>query len=270
MNESEHHSKWPLLAAVIGAVAALLASLGGLVFSNLTYRQGTEQARQAQVAQTSERFSRSVEQLGSDSIAVRIGAVYSFDRLMQDSEVDQQAVVDILSAFIDIQADTVRGQSQKKAPVDFLAALKVLNDFWKTGPPDQPSMHLSTVNLSAFVLDSPKMGGADLTGADLTYAHLRYAYLKNADLKNADLSHSDLLDANLSLVKLAGARLEGTDLTGVDLTGVDLTGADLTGADLTGADLTGAVLTGEDLTGVKCSPTTKWPAAFPSPPQCGQ
>jgi hypothetical protein len=104
---------------VIAAIATLLASLGGLWFSGQSSRQATDQARQAteqsrqaQGAQASERFSRSVEQLGSAIITVRIGAVYSFARLMRDSNDDQQAIGEILSSFVRLQMEAQAPESQ--------------------------------------------------------------------------------------------------------------------------------------------------------------
>jgi len=91
-------------AAVVGAIATLLAALGGLYFSAEAARQATAQSRRSETAQTSERFSRSVEQLGSQAVAVRTGAVYTFATLMRDSPNDQQAIVEILSSFIRVQA----------------------------------------------------------------------------------------------------------------------------------------------------------------------
>ena len=58
---SARHSPWPTRAAVIAATATLLAALGGLYFSAQSTLQATEQSRQNQASQTSERFSRSVE-----------------------------------------------------------------------------------------------------------------------------------------------------------------------------------------------------------------
>jgi hypothetical protein len=212
--------------AVIGAIATLLASLGGLVFSALTWRQATD-------AQTSERFSRSTEQLGSDSIAMRVGAVYSFARLMRDSEADREAIVEVLSSFVAVQAAQApplsANEETRQVPADLSAAMKVLGESAAIRPSTSPSFVLNEVDLSGYTLESFSMPRADLYRADLT-----------------------------------GANLAGADLTGTLLIAADLTGADLFGADLTGADLTNTILTA-----VTCSATrTKWPEDF-QPPQCG-
>src|SRR5829696_2700084 len=71
----------------------------------------------------------SVERLGADTIAVRIGAVYSFARLMRDSPGDRRAITEILSGFVRVQAaEALHPQDRRPAspPADVLAALKVL------------------------------------------------------------------------------------------------------------------------------------------------
>jgi Pentapeptide repeats (8 copies) len=190
----ERPSRWLIWAAVIGAVATFFTSAGGLYFSADASRQATQQASQAQEAQTSERFSRSVEQLGSDSIAVRIGAVYLFARLMRDSEADQQAITEILSTFVRVQASQVplpdESGKTRAFPVDSKAALQVLTEFQDRTSPESPAM-LSQVDLSKFNLRGVALSGANLSGADLSGADLSGADLAGADLTLANLSGAD-------------------------------------------------------------------------------
>lgn len=292
---ADHHNPWPIRAAVIGAVATLLATLGGLYFSALASFQATEQAglaqeqaRQAQEAQTSERFSRSVEQLGSDSVAVRIGAVYSFDRLMRDSEADDGAIVEILSSFVVLQAAQVlplsANETTRTAPVDLLAALQILGAYAAFRP--SQSVVLSRVDLSGFdfryfAFSMPRgdfayadLSKAELPYADLTDAHLPYTHLSGAELWGAHLSGAFLYYADLSGAKLHDADLSGADLGHADLSGADLSGANLSNSkllltDLSNADLSDVQLLGVDLTGVICSAATTWPEDFQSRPLCG-
>jgi uncharacterized protein YjbI with pentapeptide repeats len=191
-------------------VATLVASIGALYFNAQSSRQATEQARLTQMAQATERFSRSVEQLGSRSITLRIGAVYSFARLMRDSDDDDQAIVKILSSFIRLQArqTPVPRPSPATTPEDIDAALGVVAGH------------------------SPALPRSDLSGFDLSGMDLSGADLFGADLSRADLNRATLVDA---------------DLTGGDLSGADLRSVDLTGAKLQAADVTHAVLSGANL-----------------------
>jgi uncharacterized protein YjbI with pentapeptide repeats len=261
LRDSARHNPWATRAAVIAAVATLLASVGGLVFSGLSTRAATEQSRQVQTAQASERFSRSVEQLGSSSMTVRIGAVYSFGRLIRDSDADQQTIDQVLSSFVRIQTAAARsaaireGQENPVPPADLLAAFTVLDQ--QKDPSDSTSdarapmwhsMLLHDVDLSSFNLMKVEM-----RKSDLSFAHLAGAYLSSAKLNGADLSSADL----------TGAHLDSADLSSAHLNLANLSGADLTDANLTGANLTYA-----NLTDAKCSVRTRWPAIQISHPQC--
>jgi hypothetical protein len=281
-SDSSSHNQWTTLTVVITAgitaVTALIATGAGMYFNADASKQATQQAdqqaRQAQAAQrqvqaaqtqervtqTSERFSRSVEQLGSHSIAVRIGAVYSFGRLMRDSTDDQQAIVEILSSFIRLRAPQVdavqKNQKTRVIPPDMLAALTVLDaqplPRTHTSPDGTrakwPSMHLDGVNLAWFDFHGIAMSGANLSGANLS----------GANLSGANLNHAELISARLLHAELISARLLHANLFGADLTHAYLFDANLTGADLTDANLRG----------VACSPSTQWPEDLTPLPRC--
>src|SRR5690348_4505426 len=75
------------LKAVTDARTQLLQALGGLVLALGAYatwrrlRINEEELRATRDGQVTERFTRAVEQLGSDKIDVRIGAVYALARI---------------------------------------------------------------------------------------------------------------------------------------------------------------------------------------------
>jgi hypothetical protein len=47
-----------------------------------------------------DRYTKAVEQLGSDKIEVRLGGIYALERLMRDSPTDQPTIVEVLAAYI--------------------------------------------------------------------------------------------------------------------------------------------------------------------------
>jgi len=267
-----------LLAAFVAAVATLIASIGGLFYNAQTVRQATVQAELADRAQAAERFSRSVEQLGSASAPVRTGAVYSFGALMRDSPKDQLSIVEILSGFVRMQARQQGrlGQGDDgRAPSDVLAALTVLDT--QPRPRRQvtargsvltwPSMMLSRVELRRVSLRETSMREADLELAhftdvdffetDLSGTNLRStswvnpsltgATLVGADLTYANLFRGDLIEADLRDARLFCTGLVGAALFGANLHAADMRGAMLARADLMRADLSDAVLVGADL-----------------------
>jgi hypothetical protein len=54
----------------------------------------------AQEGQITERFTRAVEQLGSEKMEIRLGGIYALERIARDSEKDHWTVMEVLSAFV--------------------------------------------------------------------------------------------------------------------------------------------------------------------------
>ena len=268
------------MAAFLAAVATVIASIGGLFYNAQTVRQATAQAQLADRAQAAERFSRSVEQLGSASEPVRIGAVYAFGALMRDSSEDRFSIVEILSDFVRMRArqEGRLGEGRdRRAPADVLAALGVLDA--QPRPRRQvtasgavltwPSMMLTRIELRRVSLRETSMREADLelahfsdvdffstdlTGSDLRSTSwvnpsLTAAILVGADLTSANLYKGDLIEADLRRAQLYCTGLVRSSLEGADLRGADMRGTMLNRANLQDTDLSNAVLVGADLRG---------------------
>jgi hypothetical protein len=102
-------------SALISGVATLVA-VGGTVAVAIVGFRSSRQANQVTIdaahddvrrtldvtrrEQVSDRYLRAVEQLGSDVLEVRIGAIYALERVTADSARDQPIVMAVLSAFI--------------------------------------------------------------------------------------------------------------------------------------------------------------------------
>jgi hypothetical protein len=50
--------------------------------------------------QVTDRYTKAIEQLGSDKLDVRIGGIYALERIARDSARDHPTVMEVLSAFI--------------------------------------------------------------------------------------------------------------------------------------------------------------------------
>ncbi|MDF3146454.1 MULTISPECIES: pentapeptide repeat-containing protein [unclassified Streptomyces] len=208
-------------------------------------------ARQSQIT---ERFTRAMDQLGSDQLVVRLGGIYALERIAKDSPADAGIIAGILCSYLRQHApapDTPTAGSDvphlvARAP-DVQAALTVLVRR-AARPDDEEPLRLIGVDLRRADLTK-----ADLAGADLEGAHLNWAWLPDARLDGADLNDADLSEANL-----AGASLKGVDLAGAVLHGAHLEGASLREAELGGAQLDGAV----------ANEATTWPDGF-EPRQAG-
>jgi hypothetical protein len=251
------------LGAGLFAAGALLFTARNFTLSRRTFEL-TEQG------QVTDRYTKAIEQLGSEKLDVCIGGIYALERVARDSPRDHWTIIEVLTAFVREHSreqwprpDPSSQEQQRSTRPDVQAAVTVIGrrDAEHDSRPidlrgaDLTGANLGGADLRTALLDGANLGGADLstahltgadlTGADLTDADLTLAYLTDADLTGANLGGAKLTLANLTFANLSGAQLSGAQLSanfhGADLTGVNLHGADLTGVDLTGASWSGDV-----------------------------
>jgi len=231
--------------------------------ANRNAEAANKNAEAANQKQITERFSKAIEQLGSDKPEVILGGIYTLERIARDSEPDQGTIMEVLTAFVRQNALVIK-ENESQSPKDKEKFLKLrisiracLTVIGERKYPDLENKYidLTEVNISGFNLVELNLTGADLTRANLTGAYLTRANLTGANLMRANLTGADLKGAYLIGANLTGANLTGANLTGANLTGANLTRANLTGAYrlepdwitevlLTEADLEGAILTG--------------------------
>lgn len=287
-------SSWEFWAKNIAPIAG--GALGLLLLAIRT-RAVVRQARTAakrhdqQTAADRERritesFAKAVEQLGSDKLEVRLGGIYTLERIAQESERDYWPIMETLTAFVRKRAPWPPKSSgadetaheialrleiefdptdEIRPETDIQAALTVLGRRHKTARQrDQAAgrrLDLSKAYLRGANLSEAHLEGANLDGAHLESAHLREAHLENAILNNAHLEGADLdgaylqgahlIEKHLNDAHLTGAHLESAGFVKTHLCRAELDRAHLKGARLAGADLTGADLHGADLAGAK-------------------
>ncbi|WP_160147121.1 pentapeptide repeat-containing protein [Thermomonospora echinospora] len=256
----------------IGILIGVLAAVAGLVATVLTWRAGQDELHIAKEGQVTDRYTKAVEQLGSDKREVRTAAVYALERIARDSARDRPTIIDVLAACTREHdpAPAIKDDALPPEPdTDVAAALTVLGRLPRPAPAPSSrrilipsSIHtldLHSIRVPHSQLSRANLNDADLTGANLSEANLREATLIDADLNDVDLTGADLNDADLTLVDLVDADLSGATLSDAnlrrailadaDLRDVILSDASLTGAFLSRADLNGAILSLADLTG---------------------
>jgi len=233
-----------------------------------TVEASRQQLRVTQEGQITERFTRAVDQLGSESRDVQLGGIYALQQIGRSSPEERDAIYEILAAYVRVHSPWT--DPHNVAPVD-VGAIPRLREY-------QPG-----VQAAMLVLGRRTAGSSDvplgLMGADLRRLRLSETYIPGgANLENALFWRSSLINASLGKANLRGAKLGWTDLRHsfleeADLRKADLRRADLRYATLKDADLRGADLRGSDLREVrhlkqanlvdaKVNDQTKWPDKF--------
>jgi Pentapeptide repeats (8 copies) len=211
-----------LLAGLLGVGALLTFWLNSRV-----YRITAETLRVTEQGQITDRYTKAIEQLGSDRHDVRLGGIYALERIAVDSPRDHATVVEVLGAFVREHSEHSDPQIRALSTTEVEAAATVLGRL-----PDR------LPNLSRGDLRWANLGRAGLKGANLRKANLAGANLWMADLTSANLVEADLFGANLKNAKLGDANLERANLEGAEFSeGTNLNGTNLAGATLKGVDL---------------------------------
>ena len=261
-----------------------LFAAGALLFTGQNYRlarqtlevtkAGQQRAHElTEQGQVTERYTRAIEQLGSDKLDVRIGGIYALERIARDSARDQATVIDVLAAFVrqhsheqwHAPGQPAGGNATRRITrPDVQAAITVI------GRREFREGHHTPADLSGVILARANLSRANLIGAELIEADLFRANLKGANLADGVLNQADLTDADLSRANLTRASLFHANLLRVDLAEADLTNADLSTADLTDVNLADAKLIDANLEDAKLSLDATVPAGWERDPTSGR
>ncbi len=265
--------------------------LGGFMLTSWHYlRRTDEQFQNANDKQITDQFSQAISHLASDKMEVRLGGIYTLERLAQDSPAEYWLTIEILTAFVreksarlailpiiemsenpltivgGITPVTSRRRPQSsRIPTDVQAIMTILNR--RDVSRDRPDriIELRESNLRDADLNGIELWGADLWKVNLREARLWQAKLGGASLGRANLSEASLWQADLEGAYLWKANLEGANLTEANLEQANLEGSNLKGANLQqtnliNADLRKVVgLTRQQLSKAICDETTQLP-----------
>jgi hypothetical protein len=251
----------------------LLQMIGGTFLALSAYFTWSQVAI-SRDGQVTERYGRTIDQLGSKNRSVRLGAVYGLQRIARDSTGDSATIASILVAYIRSHSawkgipQIVNSRTQKACP-STSAEFDELNAISKM------RVREADVQAAMDALRTDPLAYGDATNdlafqeVDLRQSNFSEAYLWRADFRGSNLAAIDLSDASLDGANFGSdngaycnVHLEWADLRGASLDGAQLNGARLDSADLRGADLSGANLTGAKLTDAYADSQTKWPTEF--------
>jgi Pentapeptide repeats (8 copies) len=210
-------------------VLALAQILGGAaLLSGLYVTWRTLQVNRE--GQITERFTRAIDQLGSEELEIRLGGIYALERIARESEDDYWPIMEILTAYVRQRAPkrpAERGVEEDK-PTG-------VPDFRPDRPDIQAIMTVLRRRKHSYGRGEPE--SLELFHTNLTLINLWGANLVEAILVGADFTRSFLREVNFSAAGLNTANLTRTYLWRANFRGADLTGANLSGANLIPAQL---------------------------------
>ncbi|MDH2381446.1 pentapeptide repeat-containing protein [Bradyrhizobium sp. CER78] len=276
-NTSYQDSARNFLVAFIGVFGAPF-----LVWRTwVAHQQATAAAKQASVAlenHITSIFSKSVELLGgvreikttgsdgatisrsAPNIESRLGGLYSLERLLDESEKDQRAILETLCAYIrensPFEPSTseeehkayLRGDQTPKPThrSDVQAALTIIGrrslrireratlEGWR--------LNFRNSNLVGYDLSSLNFDRSDLTGSFLNFANLNYASFEDSvfetsTLQRAKLTKTCFRSSRFKHCLIKGAEIDDTDFRETKIDATDLREATISSFDISGADL---------------------------------
>lgn len=233
------------MATFIGAAAVAWAALAQATTAR---RRHEEQTRADIQRRITESFSKAAEQLGSDKLPVRLGGIYTLERISRESWTDYWPAMETLTAFVRESGCQTVHQSDATITTDVAAVMIVL-----TRRSIEAKIY-EVKNRLRFNLSNADLRGATLHGLDLPVASFVRAGLRGAkvimcnfddcNFLDADLSRSRILqtsfkDARLSLANLKEATLSNSNLSGCYCEDADFTKATFSGTSLENASLSG-------------------------------
>ena len=189
--------------------------IAGLIALPLAIWRSWVAKRQADTAQhnlLNERYRQGAEMLGSEVLSVRLGGIYSVQRLAAENPKQYHIqIMQLLCAFVRhppaVEADKNKRTTGEQDELelrsdvqDAIASISVCHG-------EKAKLEIA----AGFRLD---LRGANLSSVELFEARLSKADLTKAQLIRAGLIGADLADANFRRANLTGARLSDADLRG--------------------------------------------------------
>ncbi len=223
-------------------------------------------------------FARSVEQLGHEEQAIRLGGLYSLENLARTARERTEStnnyaflnsLLETLSAFVRMSAPIPPKDEQHeddRVATDVEAAIRIISrtygyDLRKEIKVDVdlrncylPKLEMPNgADMRGFELDNSILSQSRLWNISLNFTSLHNTVFIGADLEGAFIRESSLLGANLH-----GARLNNVDISATSLENTDLSQVEFIDARMEKTNLTRCCLDGADLRDANLSSSTLW------------
>jgi hypothetical protein len=217
----------------------------------------------SQSEQVGQRFTRAVDQLGSERAETRIASVRALETLARESPDLAWTVQEVLAAWIrsriprrepttnpEFEA-VFGGRRPFKPPTEVQRALTLLaSKAWRPPVPEptrgdgEDDWKYRERLLQYRITFRINLSGTDLRGVFLDYAKLDAADLSSSDLVGASLRNASLRDVALYDCDARGADFSMSVLDGADISRTNFTDGTVYGATFRGATLWGTILRG--------------------------
>ena len=212
------------LAQILGGIAVGI----GIYFAweNLTtVREG----------QITERFTRSVDQLGSKELEIRLGGIYALERIANESEKDYWPIMEILTAYIrknsPVEIEDNEDEGQNDISMDIQAIIDIIGRCkYSSNKGKSNYLDLQRTYLSGVIFSNGNFSFVNFTESTIDFALFDNANLHGSYLVGANLSGACFDYANLKQVGFFGAYLECADFSESNLEGAFFIGTHLLGA----------------------------------------
>lgn len=256
---------------------SLIQLLGGAFFFVTAYftwrniKTAEANLKVTEEKQITERFSQAIEHLGSEKIQIRLGGIYSLERIAKDSDKDRWQVLEVLTAFVREEYKIERNQK----PFDFYDPcedwgdpyyrdydpsddvpdddiVKTPNKSYVPSVPVEKQAVLTALGRIGklkdrlerddnFDLSQTDLRGVLLTG-DLRNINFEGSNLEWATLKDVTLDGSSFIEANLEVAKVENASLKDTNFSKANLRWTNWLDASLERSNLKGINLDDSIL----------------------------
>jgi hypothetical protein len=195
-----------------------LVALGGIVAGAIFSLRQVKVSREGQFIDL---FTKAVELLADDDVAVRQGGVYAMEQIADSAPYYRGHVAALLASFVRQQAPW--------PPPRPIAEVDIERSRWHGGLRDDVGAAMAALGRRSMILpdtwielERVDLRAAELTGLDLSRFCFAGANLAGARLRGCDLSAADFTDANLRDADLRDTRTAGVNLAGADLQGAQM------------------------------------------------
>lgn len=232
---------------LIRNIGLVIAALIG--FPMLIWRTSIadRQASTAEASHVAETYTKAIEQLGAvndegyPKLELRLGALYSLEKIALSNEDYHPQVMEVLCAYVRLNARLNSLEHEKESMSvkavdspreDIQTAITIVGRRNVTFDPERASLNLSSVDLE----------GADFSNAQLNNVNFDGSHLANTKFINASIQHCSFVKVELGSSNLSLCNAVSSDFSSSSLIDSTLYGADISDSTLENTKLQSARL----------------------------